>query len=330
MLVYKFHYMNPLRIVISRIITTSLLLSALPSFGQLTNEKVVQLTTPYQQLSGLGKYLYDSNFYEATRIQEDFDFVTFNYASDDLKLEGYMCRPIETSAKLPLIIYNRGGTGNFGKLSNEIFPYFYELGKEGFIVVGTNYRFVGENGKNDEIGGVELNDVINLVDLMKTLPYVDTENVFMLGISRGGLMTYMASAKIELNAVAVIGGVSDNRLQTLARPIFLEGWDDLSAEENYRGLRNILPDFDQNKEQYMEDRSPVVWADQIKNPVLILHSRQDGRVKPGQALLMAQALQQAGKPYQLKIYDQKSHSLPSKWFDSADEVLSWFKRHMKP
>lgn len=322
--------MNPFRTVISCISVTCLLLGAFPSFSQLVDEKVVQLTRPYQDLSGLGKYLYDSAFYESTRKQQDFDFVTFTYPSDELLVEGFLCRPAELNKKLPLIIYNRGGTGNFGKLTNEVFPYFYELAKEGFIVAGTNYRFVGENGKNDEIGGVEINDVINLIDLMKTLPYVDTENVFMLGISRGGLMTYLASAKTEMNAVAVIGGVADNRLQTLARPIFLEGWDDLSEEENYRGLRNILPDFDRKKEQYMRDRSPVLWADQIKNPVLILHSRQDGRVKPDQALLMAQALQKANKPYQLKIYDRKSHSLPSKWFDSAEEVVSWFKTYLEP
>ena len=79
----------------------------------------------------------------------------------------------------------------------------------------------------------------------------------------------------------------------------------------------------------MEARSPVLWADEIKNPVLILHSRQDGRVTADQALLMAKALQEAGRPYQLKIYNNKSHSLPSKAFDSADEVISWFKMHMK-
>ncbi|MEQ9166938.1 MAG: prolyl oligopeptidase family serine peptidase [Fulvivirga sp.] len=298
--------------------------------AQHQNKQEIKLTESYSDISPLGRYMYDSIFYESARTQSDFEYATFTYQSDEVDVEANLCEPRSLGdKKWPVIIYNRGGTGNFGKLTNEIFPYFYELAREGFIVVGTNYRFVNENGKYDELGGSDVKDVIQLVELVKSWPKADTANLFMMGISRGGLMTYRAARDLKLNAVAVIGGVANSKSGYEKRPIFLDGWDDLSPEENYLGLRNILPDFEANKDQYFYERSPVQWADQIQCPVLILHSRQDGRVTVDQAMEMALALEEADKPYQLKIYNNKSHGLPSHAFDSVEETIKWFKEHMK-
>jgi len=299
--------------------------------AQVFDQQSVQLHTPYDELDGYSRYLYDSSFYEEARIQQTHEYVTFTYRNDGLTIEGYSCRPKgQTQKKLPVIIYNRGGTGNFGKLTPDIFPYFYELAKEGFLVFGSNYRFVGDQGKYDELGGVDLLDLLELVRLVKELPGVDSTNVFMMGVSRGGLMTYLAAREINLDAVAVLSGVSNSVLQYERRPIFIEGWDDTPPDEHYLGLANVLPDFQSKKEEHLTTRSPTAWANEINSPVLILHSRQDGFVRVEQAYEMAKALEEAQKPYQLKIYNQKSHALPAWNFDSIEETMAWFKAHMKP
>ena len=284
---------------------------------------------PYSALNPFSKYLYDSVFYESSRKPAGFEYAEFNYNSDGVKVGGYACLPKDyTASKLPVIIYNRGGTGNFSKLTKAILPHFYEIARNGFIVIGTNYRFVGEQGKYDELGGADVDDVINLYQLVIQQSYVDTSNVFMMGVSRGGLMTYCAAKKLKLNAVAVFSGVANSKRQYEYRPIFVEGWNDSPPGLNYLGLRQVLPDYEANKAAYLYERSPTMWAKDIQCPVLILHSRQDGFVKVGQALEMAQALEQANKAYQIKIYDQKSHALPSRDFDSVDETIHWFKQHI--
>ncbi|HAA20786.1 MAG TPA: hypothetical protein DCP28_19240 [Cytophagales bacterium] len=320
------NYLSPMK---TRRYFTLLLCSLLGfAHAQLPNQQEITLTAAYADISPLGQYLYDSASYEEARAQTDFEYLTFTYPSDTLQVEGYICKPrnVDTD-RLPVIIYNRGGTGNYGKLTEEGFPYFSELAREGYLVVGSNYRFVGEYGKYDEAGGVEVNDVLNLYTFAQALPYADPERMFMLGISRGGLMTYLAVKQLNLKAAAVIGGVTNVRAGYEDRPIFLTGWDDLSEEENYLGLQNILPDFAERKDEYFDARSPVLWAEEIQCPILILHSRQDGRVRVNQALDMAHALYTAEKPFQLKIYDRKSHGLPSQYFDSAEEVLTWFEEH---
>ena len=37
-----------------------------------------------------------------------------------------------------------------------------------------------------------MSDVVNVVAIGRALPFVDADNTFMYGVSRGGMMTYLA------------------------------------------------------------------------------------------------------------------------------------------
>lgn len=292
--------------------------------------KQIEIHKTYQEISPLGKYRYDEASYNEAKNQTTYSYEKFSYKSDEFKVEAFVCKPKTTGTqKSPVIIYNRGGTGNFGKLSEEDLPDFYWLAKKGFTVFASNYRFVNELGKIDQSGGDDVNDVIHLYQLIKTLDFVDPNNIFMMGISRGGMMTYLSLKKINLNAAAVIGGVADMHIQAENRPIFIKGWSDLTEEYNYKGLENILPNFKVNRQKYLDERSATKWAKEINTPIYILHSRQDGRVSVNGAFDLAQQLNTLKKSYKLKIYDKKSHSLPYSKFDTFEEIIKWFKSHMK-
>jgi dipeptidyl aminopeptidase/acylaminoacyl peptidase len=290
----------------------------------------VTIEAAYAATSPLAKYRYDSLSYENARSQQEYVYEKFTYRSDTFAVEGYACRPrVLGNEKVPVIIYNRGGTGNIGRLSAEDLPDFYWLAQHGFAVYASSYRFVGPLGAVDQAGGDDVNDVINLYEAVKTLDFVDTNNIFMMGVSRGGQMTYQSLRRIDLNAAAVLGGVADLGMQAAARPIFVTGWSDLEEEFNYRGLEHILPDFAENRERYFTERSATQWADEINTPVYILHSRQDGRVPVGGAIELVKQLAEFDKAFQVKIYDQKSHSLPYSRFDSFAEIVRWFESHLQ-
>lgn len=313
------------------IISLFILFAQNQTYGQsdLFDVSKEEINTEYQNISPLGKYRYDSLSYGVAKAQKDYVFESFKYKSDGLVVDGVLCRPKNSSGtKSPIILYNRGGTGNFGKITEEDFPDFYVLAKHGFVVFATNYRYVGKRGASDQFGGDDVNDVINLYKSVLKLDYVDSNNIFMIGLSRGGIMTYKSLTRINLNAAAVVGGVADFRDLVKKRPIFLKGWSDLDEESNYRGLENILPNFQDNKDEYFKSRSAIDWTDKINTPILILHSRQDGRVPVEGALQLALNLSKLNKPYKIKVYDKKSHSLPYSKFDSFDEIIKWFKLHL--
>lgn len=293
---------------------------------------VLHITKPYSALSDIGKYSSDSSYYEQVKNQKEFECIRFLYHSDTLMVEGFVYKPVlANNIKYPVVFYNRGGTGNYGRIDETDLTTFYKLALNGFVVFATNYRFINNKGPYDELGGNDMQDVFSLVALAKQQAYVDTTNLFMFGISRGGMMTYQAIKQLKLNAAAVIAGPTNYVTDTARQTEFFEGWHDdtTAANENYNGLQNVLPGFTKSKEAYLRKRSAVCWADSIQTPVLILHSAKDGFVNCSQSLQLAQLLQQAKKEYALKIYSQKSHSLPFRYFDSYDEIISWFDVHKK-
>ena len=92
------------------------------------------------------------------------------------------------------------------------------------------------------------------------------------------------------------------------------------------GFANIWPDYEYRAEEQYRARSAVFWAGQINVPVLILHSRTDRMVPATQALRMAEALQEAGKVYALRIYEHDGHPLPLNRDDRDSMIVDWFNR----
>jgi len=306
-----------------------------PEDGQILSSKPRAPLPLLESLDDFSRNYFPRAVYEEARTQADFDVLDITYASDGLPVRGMLIKPkVAGTRKWPAIIFNRGGTGDYGRITDDgLTPCsrekpscltvvdLYLLAKAGFVVIASDYRFHGSTAKRDEWGGVDVNDVLNLVPALKSFDFVDPERLYMLGMSRGGTMTYIAIKRgISVKAAAVIAGPSDLEAFGKYRPEFVNG------DETYDGFAKVWPDYQQRALEYYHARSAVYWADQINVPVLILHSRTDKLVPVTQALRMAEALQEKGKVYALHIYERDGHSLPQNREDRNRKVIDWFNR----
>jgi len=288
----------------------------------------------YESLDDFGRGYFPQPVYEEARTQKEFDILEITYASDGLSVRGLLIKPKAPGAqKLPAIIFNRGGNGDLGRITDSGQPCcrvntsaldvadLYLFAKAGFIVIASDYRYQGATLKRDQWGGVEVDDIVNLVPALKSLDYLDPERLYMLGLSRGGTMTYLAIKRgVPVKAAAVIGAVTDVKAWVDARP----GMGIVNGNEFIDGFANIWPDYEHRAEEYYRSRSAIYWADQINVPVLILHSRTDRMVPVTQALRMAEALQENGKVYALRIYERDGHPLPRNRDDRDRMIVDWF------
>lgn len=129
--------------------------------------------------------------YQRLNDPSRIDCQRIKYLSDGLKVVGFIWRPKDQgNRRLPLIIFNRGGNREFGKLTPWQAVRRYAL--EGFVVIASQYRGNDGGEGREEFGGSDVRDVLNLVPLAESLGNIDTKNIFMLGWSRGGMMTYLA------------------------------------------------------------------------------------------------------------------------------------------
>ena len=260
--------------------------------------------------------------FELKTAYTGFECKRITYWSDGLKVVGYIWKPQNTEGKkLPLIIANRGGSLELAKLTprSGLRFGFYNFLSSGFIVIGSQYRGNDGGQGKEEFGGADINDVLNLIPLAKSLEYIDTNNIFMFGASRGGMMSYLALKHgIKVNAVAVAGGLSDLAANLNTFPELLTRW------------QSIIPDLEKNRELYLRDRSAVYWADKLDSPLLILHGSADWRCNlDSQALALVQRLQKYGKSHQLMVYEGDDHFLSFNREDSEQKIIEWFKSHMK-
>lgn len=276
---------------------------------------------PFESLNDFGRGYFPRAVYDEAREQKDFEILDMRYVSGGVDVAGVLIRPRHLDGgRLPAIIYNRGGTGDFGRIEDLTIVDLYLLAKAGFVVIASDYRFHGPTAKRDEWGGGDLDDVMNLVPALRSLDFVDGNRLFMLGLSRGGTMTYLALKRgAPVRAAAVIAGASDLAALARHRPEFVNG------DDTYDGWASVWPDFATRAAEHYRDRSAVHWPEAIKVPILILHSRRDRLCPVEQALNMAQALQRAGTTYGLHIYANDGHSLPMNREDRNRRIIDWFR-----
>ncbi|MFK8055201.1 MAG: alpha/beta hydrolase family protein [Saprospiraceae bacterium] len=253
------------------------------------------------------------------------DMYEVTYLSDGLKIQSFAAVP-KAAGEHPVIIYNRGGNRDFGALQllREKYKYpaayqFSKLANEGYVVIGCNYRGCGDSEGEDEFGGRDVNDVLNLIEAVKEIPKADETRIGMYGWSRGGMMTYLTLPRTTSIKAAVVGGApSDKRI--IERP---------DMETNV--YAELIPKYWDNKEAELKKRSAVLFADKFPAdvPILILHGDADVKVKSAHAENMALAFDKYGIPYRLKIFEGGDHGLSQFRAERDQDVLDWFNLYLK-
>ena len=245
-------------------------------------------------------------------LVDDYISYHFFYESDGLAIEAYLAAPrelLEQESLTDCLIYNHGGNKDYGALEGvetTFYAYQYQT-----ICVASNYRGCGKSEGTDTFGGQDVDDVIHLIDLCEKMPFIDGEYINMLGVSRGGMMTYEAlRADDRIHRAVVVSGLAD---------CFMEYEERDDMKEVYQELVGGTPQ--QMPEEY-EKRSATYWADQINTPLLIFHSESDDRVSIAQAEELAAKLEAAGKEYQLISHETGGHGELTK--EDVKKIRQWF------
>ncbi len=187
------------------------------------------------------------------------------------------------------------------------------------MAAASQYRGDGGSEGQEEFGGADVHDVLNLVTVLTSLPDVDPDRIGMMGGSRGGMMTFLAlkqDTAHTIKAAVTVGGISDLFAWADQRP------DVVSSV--YVPLIGISPDQDR---QPYEDRSAIYWPELIDAPILLLHGEADREVSIQQTRALAEKLEAAGKTVDVITFPNGDHAL-SQDHGGVPEALDWFGRYL--
>ncbi len=268
---------------------------------------------------------YDFSRYESTgNIREckklDFgtksDTYSFLYNSDGYWVKGFISIPegcIREKTPYNCIVYNRGGNSNMGFVTGEEIAAICDVTDH--VVIASQYRGAQGGEGLDRFGGSDIGDVISLINLCEYgFEFIDIKNLCMVGVSRGGMMSYIVARQDErVKGVVAVSAVTD-----------------LAASYNEReDMREILGKAIGGSPEEMpgeyEDRSAISWAEEINVPVYIIHSRYDEQVSVAQAEAMNEALQSLGKDVILKIYEDDVHGFHD---EDIPNVVAWLNEKL--
>jgi dipeptidyl aminopeptidase/acylaminoacyl peptidase len=247
-----------------------------------------------------------------------FECRQITYASGGLKIAGLLWKPKDTRGKrLPLLIALRGGRNTFGAMEPWRYWGWHDFLKAGYVVLATQYRGgLGSEGKDGFGSPGDLDDVRNLVPLAKSLGYVDTDQVFMHGGSRGGMQAYMlARSGMPLKAMAIRAGMANLHESYKRRPLLKPDTEEM------------MTDFATDPAGATDRRSAALWAHEIKVPTILFHGSDDWRGQPEDALDVARGLLRAKTPFELHLYEGDTHAMTLNEADMIQRTIAFFARH---
>lgn len=240
-------------------------------------------------------------------------FSRIHTMSDGLEVVAFLGKPkLMTRDKYPVVIFNRGGNRELGKIER---PYelHYELIKAGYIVLATQYRGNDGSEGKEQFGGEDVHDVLNLIKTVSYLPYADTSNIFMVGHSRGGMMTYLAlKEQPSIKAAVVMSGIADLFALAQERP-----------EMETQVFNELIPHLPEKREDEYKKRSAIFWAEKINVPLLVLHGIKDWRVNINQTYALVDKLKLLQKKH-LFISYESDHRITDKMIKDVIDWLNTF------
>ena len=249
-----------------------------------------------------------------------FNVSKIAYESDGLRVTGLEVLPDDVAAgeKMPLMMYNRGGSGDYGMLTPGqamvlMVPFAKRL-RCG--VLASNYRGNGDSEGKEEFGGADVNDVLNLIKLGQAQEWWDGKNIFMLGWSRGAMMTYRCIAEgAPITAAATGAGVAD-----------LVSTGETRADMD-RVFKRFIPGYPDNAGDAFEKRSAIKWPEKINVPLLLMHGDADDIVLAEQSRTLHRQLTALDRTVKYIEYPGGDHALKREVAQWQKEVGDWFEAY---
>ena len=254
--------------------------------------------------------------YRAAAMDDHYVLERIRYRSDSLAVVAYLYRPRDDAGAVrPVIVFNRGSYIR-GDIAPELLPMFHRLAEAGFTVVAPMYRGSDSGDGRDEMGGADLDDLMNVADLLSELGSLDTRNIFLYGESRGGMMVFQAIRDgFPARAAATFGAFTD--LEEL-----------VSTEQGAAMARSIWPSFGENRAQIIARRSAIRWPEKLNLPLLLMHGGNDRSVTPTQTLRLAVKLVGAQKEFGVIIFPGGNHTLRQQRVDRDEDAAEFFRKYM--
>ena len=249
-------------------------------------------------------------------------------SDDDLEIPAILYTPRGQAEKAPAVIWIHGGPGGQSRLTFN--PYFQSLTNGGYAVLAINNRGSSGYGKtfhhlDDRQHGVaDVKDVLAARKHLQTLSYIDPDRIAVAGQSYGGFLTLasLIAAPDAFQAGVDFFGVT-NWVRLLKG---IPSWWAERRAEFYAEIGDPHADA-----EMLNARSPLMRADRINTPLLVIQGANDPRVPLVESDELVAALEARDVPVEYLVFENEGHGFSRRinQIHAAETTLRFLDEHMR-
>jgi dipeptidyl aminopeptidase/acylaminoacyl peptidase len=259
----------------------------------------------------------------------DAQIVRFK-ARDGMTIPNVLLKPQQATAsnKAPALVFVHGGPG--GQTTPAYSAFMQYLANHGYVLLGINNRGSSGYGKtfyaaDDKKHGHEpLWDCVDGKKYLQSLDYVDPKRIGIIGGSYGG---YMVLAALAFQPDEFVAGVDlfgvANWIRTLES---IPAWWDAQRVALYGELGDPVAD-----RKMLEEVSPLLHADLIRKPLIVLQGANDPRVLKVESDEVVAALKKNDVPVEYVLFSDEGHGFTKKknQIQGYSAVLKFLDHYLK-
>jgi dipeptidyl aminopeptidase/acylaminoacyl peptidase len=224
--------------------------------------------------------------------------------------------PTFDGKQIPAFLYRPRGDGPFGVVLsihggpeaqerpvyayNGLYQYWLS---RGIAVLAPNIRGSTGYGKSyqklihRDFGGDDLKDFEAAAQYLQSLPWVDSARIGVFGGSYGGFATLSCVSRLPEYWAAAVDLVGPSNLVTFAKAV-PPTW------------RRFMAEFcgdPYTEEEFLLERSPITYVDQIKAPLFVIQGANDPRVVKAESDQIVARLRGRGVEVKYDVYEDEGH-----------------------
>ena len=250
-----------------------------------------------------GKQVAELNRTDLTRFNElglkKVEMYSYLAADGKTTLHGMIHYPsnFDPSKRYPVLVQVYGGPVSAANTATEQFTVPSALTEFGFIVLNLDSRATPGMGRRQldalylKLGQTEIDDMAEGVKALWTRPYIDKSHVGIYGTSYGGYTAVM---------------------ELLRHPEVFAAASSASPPTDWRNYDTIYTERymwipQENKDGY-DKGSAMTYVNALRGRLMLYFGTADNNVHPSNAMQLIQALQRAGKSFEVQVGPDQGHS----------------------
>jgi dipeptidyl aminopeptidase/acylaminoacyl peptidase len=182
-------------------------------------------------------------------------------------------------------------------------PYVQYLLSRGIGVLATNIRGSTGYGKtyqkliHHDWGGGDLEDWRHAAEWLRAQPFVDGDRLAVFGGSYGGFATLTCVTRLPEYWRAAVDIVGPSNLLTFVRAV---------PPQWLRLMATWVGDPD-TEEEFLRERSPITYVDQVRASLLVIQGAKDPRVVKSESDQMVERLRELGREVEYVVFEDEGH-----------------------